>query len=128
MSALIIKPDGTTKTRKHTSHDAWRKLEKRPRAPARFRHWKPEQGQKLTEAGLTLYEAELGIAAVAEDHGFKVGRVLGYDGHANMFHVVGTRYRDRKPVDAKIAGWKVSQAIICARLIAGVDRLERGAE
>ncbi len=105
-----------------------RRLYKPDRAPPRYKHWKPSPGDKLTEAGLSLYEAELGIAAVAYNSGFRVGRILGYDKHKNMFHVVGTRAKDKKPVDAKIAGWRVSRAILECRLIAGVAHLERGAE
>lgn len=104
-----------------------RRLYKPERAPARAKHWQPTPGVKLTEADLSLYEAELGIAAAAHDNGFKVGRILDYDRVKNVFHVVGTRYKDRKPIEARIAGWRVSSAIIAARTMAGVGRLTRGA-
>lgn len=102
-----------------------RRLYKPERAAARVKHWKPSPGVRLTEAGLSLYEAELGIAAVAYKEGFRVGRVLGYDERGNVFHVVGVRFWDSKPVDAKIPGWRVSQAVIAARVIVGVKRLTR---
>lgn len=107
---------------------ARRRLYKPDRAPPRFRHWKPTPGVKLTEAGLSLYEVELGVAAVAYNSGFRVGRILGYDKDRNVFHVVGTRYKDSKPIDAKVAGWRVSRAVLECRLIAGVSSLTRGAE
>lgn len=88
--------------------------------------WQPEPGTKLTEANLSLYEAELGIAAVMEDeYGVRVGRILGYDAHTNMFHCVGKRLLDRKAVDVQIAGYRVSAAILAARMLAGVDRITR---
>ena len=123
--SLIIKPDGTSYTRRHISRAAWRKLEKRPRAPARAKPWIPHEGTRLTEAGLSLYEAELGVAAVGWESGFVVGRILGYDQRKNVFHVVGKRMKDRKAMEARMAGWRVSQAVLSARLMAGVDRLER---
>lgn len=92
---------------------------------ARYKAWQPDPGVRLTEANLSLYEAELGVAAVAYDSGFRVGRILGYDQHANVFHVVGKAFLDRKPVDAKIMGSRVSREVIAARIIAGVDRLTR---
>ena len=102
-----------------------RRLYKPDRAPARAKAWQPAPGVKLTEAGLSLYEAELGIAAVGWDSGIGVGRVIGYDQQANVFHVVGKRLKDKKVVDARIAGWRVSQAVVAARIIAGVKRLTR---
>ena len=125
MASLIVKPDGTTHTRKHQSYTTWRRLEKRPRAPARYKSWKPTPGVKLTEADLSLYEAELGIAAVGWDSGFVVGRILGYDATKNAFTVVGKRLADGKALEARMAGWRVSRAVIAARIIAGVSRLTR---
>jgi hypothetical protein len=123
--SLIIKTDGSTRQRKHTSHDTWHRLEKRPRAPARAKPWKPTPGVKLTEAGLSQYEAELGVAAVGYDVGVIVGRILGYDQHRNVFTIVGKRLVDRKAVEARFSGSRVSSAILAARYIAGVKSLKR---
>lgn len=116
-----------------------RRLYKPDRAPARFKHWTPGIGVKLTEANLSLYEAELGVAAVADDHNVRIGRILGYDPFLNVFHAVGNRIKTRrpwlkqgkrveldpKPVDIQIPGRKVSEAIVAARIIAGLARLTR---
>lgn len=102
-----------------------RRLYKPDRAPARAKAWAPAPGTKLTEADLSLYEAELGIAAVGYDSGFIVGRIIGYDSKKNAFHVTGKRLRDGKALDARMAGWRVSRAVIAARIIAGVPRLTR---
>lgn len=122
--SLIIKPDGTSFYRPHQSALTLRKLNKRPRAPARAKHWRPAPGTRLTEANLSLYEAELGVAAVAwDDYGLKVGRILGYDALTNTFTV--TAKRPGLAYDTKIPGWRVSQAILAARIIAGVKQLKR---
>ena len=91
----------------------------------RAKAWEPTPGTKLTGADLSLYETELGVAAVAYDSGFIVGRILGYDQHKNVFTVVGTRRGDSKPVEAKIAGWRVAQEVIAARVMCGVKQLTR---
>lgn len=137
MASLIVKPDGTTTKRKHVSREAWRRLEKRPRAPARHKHWKPEPGVKLTEADLSLYETELGVRAVGQDD-FKVrvGRILGYDQHLNEFTVVGKATRidlrtgrwvidESRVVELQIPGRLVSAAVLSARIMAGVSRITR---
>lgn len=104
---------------------AKRRLYKPDRAPARAKHWRHDPSVRLTEADLSLYEAEIGIAAVGWDSGIGVGRVLGYDPHRNVFHVVGKRVKDKRAVDCEIAGWRVSQAVVAARILAGVKRLTR---
>lgn len=118
---------------------AKRSMYRPDRAPARAKHWKPAAGAKLTESDLSLYEAELGIAAVAEELNIKVGRILDYDQSANIFTVVGNRIAGRnpsakrgkriilnpKPLEMEIAGWRVSQAVVAARVMLGVTRLPR---
>jgi hypothetical protein len=126
--SLIIKPDGSSFQRPHQSRAAWRRLEKRPRETARAKAWRPAPGTRLTEANLSLYEAELGLVAVAVERGFQIGRILDYDQRRNVFTVVGTMMRTRKPIEARVAGWRVSQPVIAARLIAGVDQLRPGAD
>lgn len=116
-----------------------RRLYKPDRLPPRAKHWSPAIGVKLTEADLSLYEAELGVAAVADDNNVRVGRILGYDPLANRFYVTGNRIKKRrpwlkqgkrieldpKPVDVEIPGRLVSEAVVAARVIAGVKRLTR---
>jgi hypothetical protein len=116
-----------------------RRWYKPEREPARFKHWKPVPGQKLTESDLSLYEAELGLAAVADEHKVRIGRILDYDALANVFTIVGNRIKsynpnakrgkrvvlDPKPVEMEIAGWRVSQAVVAARVMLGVTRLPR---
>jgi hypothetical protein len=102
-----------------------RNLYKRERKPARARAWAPTPGTKLTEADLSQYEAELGIAAAGYDHGIIVGRILGYDQRTNAFTVVGKRRMDGKAVEAVLPGPLVSSGVIAARIIANVKRLTR---
>ncbi len=137
MASLVIKPDGTTATRRYISHEAWRRLEKRPRAPARARHWTPAPGVRLTEAGLSLYEAELGVRAVGQDkYQMRVGRILDYDPAGNRFLVVGKATRlnlftakweidESRVVEQWIPGPLVSAAVVSARVMVGVSRLTR---
>ena len=102
-----------------------RRLYKPDRLPPRARAWDPGPNAMFTEANLSLYEAEIGLAAVGFDSGVVVGRILGYDKRKNIFHVTGKRMVDNKAVDASIAGSRVSRAIISARILAGVSRLTR---
>jgi len=102
-----------------------RRLYRPDRAPARAKHWTPPPGVRLTEANLSLYEAELGVAAVGWDSGFIVGRILGYDSRTNMFRCVGKRMSDKVAAEADIPGARVSASVIAARIIAGVPRLTR---
>lgn len=119
---------------------ARRRLYRPDRAPARVKPWSPPPGVKLTEAGLSLYEAELGIAAVANDeYNMRVGRILGYDPFTNIFRVVGNKIKakrlwkrqgdrielDPKPVEQNIPGRRVSEAILAARIITGMKQLTR---
>ena len=116
-----------------------RRMYRPDRLPARAKAWNPGPNATFTEAKLTLYEAELGIAAVADDHDVRVGRILGYDKATNLFTIVGNRIKERrmhlrngkriilnpKPVEMVIAGWRVSTAVVAARYIAGVPNLTR---
>ena len=104
---------------------ARRRLYKPERKPGRVKAWMPAPGTKLTEADLSQYEAELGIAATGFDRGIIVGRILGYDRHRNAFTVVGKRRMDGKAVEAIFPGSVVSSAIVAARIIANVKRLTR---
>jgi hypothetical protein len=93
---------------------------------ARAKAWAgPGPGIRMTEADLSLYEAELGVAAVGWDTGFGVGRILGYNPHTNMFRVVGKRVSDGKAGETNIPGRLVSACIIAARMITHQDRLTR---
>lgn len=106
---------------------------------ARAKAWKPPRGMKLTEADLSLYEAVLGTRAVGQNHySMRVGRILDYDRIGNRFLVVGKPtykaadglfYVDESQiVERWIPGGLVSTAVISARVLAGVARLERGAD
>ena len=135
--SLIVRTDGTSFQRKHLSRAAWRKLEKRPRAPARYKAWQPQPGIRLTEADLSLYEAELGVRAVCQEHyQMRPGRILGYDPTQNRFLVIGKATKlnlatgkwvidEAQLVEQWIPGPLVSTAVVSARVIAGVDRLTR---
>jgi hypothetical protein len=96
-------------------------------------------GVKLTESNLSLYEAELGVAAVADGMNLRVGRIMGYDPRANTFYVTGCRIKKRdpskrqgnrveldpKPIDFELAGPEVAAAVVAARTMTGLSRLTR---
>lgn len=116
-----------------------RRLYKPDRIPARAKPWRQNMGVQLTEANLSLYEAELGVAAVADSMNLRVGRIMGYDLHANTFFVTGCRIKKRnphkrqgdrveldpKPIDFELAGPEVAAAVIAARTMTGLSRLTR---